>query len=362
MVSTMPTSPQLKPNDQTLAEYTEEVRQAKPRVINWYRTKLSREEMKACHKRSDLLGAAQTLGFLAVLVATASLALYSFYHLPWWCTLLALFLHGTVSWFQVNAVHELIHGTVFKTRWLNEAFAYLFAFYGWNNHLHFAESHQRHHRYTLHPPEDLEVTLPIRFVIRDFFRSGFITPQYFKNAFRATVRYMVGRFEGEWEKTLYPESAKDARRRTRRWAWCMYSGHLLILVVSTWMGWWLVPVLITFNGMYGGWLFFLCNSTQHIGLCDEAPDFRLCCRTFTVNAVVQFLYWHMNYHIEHHMYAAVPCYRLERLHRAIKHDLPPIPHGIIATWKEIAMIQDIQKDDPDYQHAQAIPERSVAKS
>ena len=42
-------------------------------------------------------------------------------------------------------------------------------------------------------------------------------------------------------------------------------------------------------------------------------------------SVVRFLYWHMNYHIEHHMYAAVPCYRLGRLHRAIRHELPPLP-------------------------------------
>lgn len=356
----MPNTPQLHPNEQTLAEYTDEVKQAKPRVINWYRTKLPREEMKAVHQRSDLLGAAQTLGYLGVLVATASLSLYSFYHWPWWCTLLALFLHGTVYAFQINAVHELIHGTVFKTRWLNDVFARFFAFIGGINHLGFAESHQRHHRYTLHPPEDLEVTLPIRYVIMDFIRQGFIMPLHWYRGLKGTVRIATGRFEGEWEKTLYPPEEIEVRWQVRSWAWTLYLGHMALILICTWMQWWLVPVLITFGTCYGGWLFFLCNSTQHIGLCDEAPDFRLCCRTFTVNPVVQFLYWHMNYHIEHHMYAAVPCYRLGRLHRAIKHDLPPIPHGIVATWKEIAMIQDIQKDDPEYQHAQAIPQRPTA--
>ena len=29
---------------------------------------------------------------------------------------------------------------------------------------------------------------------------------------------------------------------------------------------------------------------------------------------MRFWYWHMNFHIEHHMYAAVPCYNLEKLH------------------------------------------------
>lgn len=40
----------------------------------------------------------------------------------------------------------------------------------------------------------------------------------------------------------------------------------------------------------------------------------------------------MNYHIEHHMYAAVPCYRLAALHAAIKYDLPPTPRGLAEVW------------------------------
>ena len=44
------------------------------------------------------------------------------------------------------------------------------------------------------------------------------------------------------------------------------------------------------------------------------------------------------------MYAAVPCYNLGRLHRLIKHDLPPCPHGLAATWLEIAAIQKRQAD------------------
>jgi len=72
---------------------------------------------------------------------------------------------------------------------------------------------------------------------------------------------------------------------------------------------------------YGGWLFFLCNNTQHIGLQDHVPDFRLCCRTFALHPVTRFHYWQMNYHTEHHMYAAVPCYNLGKLHALIRHDL-----------------------------------------
>ena len=116
-----------------------------------------------------------------------------------------------------------------------------------------------------------------------------------------------------------------------------------------------MPVLTSLAPCYGGWLFFLCNNTQHIGLQDRVPDFRLCCRTFTLHPVVRFLYWHMNYHTEHHMYAAVPCYRLGRLHALIRHDLPPCADGIAAVWREIALIQNQQAADPAYRHHDFAP-------
>jgi fatty acid desaturase len=129
----------------------------------------------------------------------------------------------------------------------------------------------------------------------------------------------------------------------------------LILVVSLLSGWWIVPVVLSLNSFHSNWLFFLCNNTQHIGLRDHVDDFRQNCRTFTCNPVIQFLYWHMNFHIEHHMYAAVPCYHLGKLHRMIRHDLPPCPHGLVATWSEIIAILKKQQEDPEYQHVAPLP-------
>jgi fatty acid desaturase len=85
------------------------------------------------------------------------------------------------------------------------------------------------------------------------------------------------------------------------------------------------------------------NSTKQI------CDFRLTTRSFYLrNPIVRCWYWNMNYHIEHHMYAAVPCYNLPTLHEAIKHDLPPTPDGIWETWKVIIPIMRRQTLDPAY--------------
>jgi fatty acid desaturase len=169
-----------------------------------------------------------------------------------------------------------------------------------------------------------------------------------------TVRFARGQMRGEWETFLFPEGSPE-RKAAVDWARTLLIGHGLVIAGSLWFHLWLLPVVLTFGSCYGAWLQTLCNATQHIGMQDDVPDFRLCTRTILLNPVVQFLYWHMNYHIEHHMYAAVPCYKLGRLHRLIKHDLPHCPNGIIEAWREIVAIQKIQETDPGYQHVAVLP-------
>lgn len=339
---------------ESLVEFTNKERKCP--VINWYRTPIPPNELKALHQRSDFKGFVQTLGYLAILAANAALALYSFVHWSWYATALLVFTQGMWSAFLINGVHELGHGTVFKTKWLNAFFVHVLAFLGWINHETFQTSHARHHRYTLHPPDDLEVVLPVKLMIRHFFETGFANPKHMIWAVKNSIRLAKGHFEGEWELTLYPEDAPEKRAVPVRWARTVLAGHAVIVVASILSGWWIVPFLTTLTPMYGSWLFFLCNNTQHIGLQDNVPDFRLCCRTFTLNPFFRFLYWQMNYHTEHHMYAAVPCYNLGRLHQLIKYDLPPCPAGLIAVWKEIAAIQLLQEKDPSYQHRALVPQ------
>lgn len=337
----------------SLSDFTAEIRKAP--VIDWYRTPLPRDILKSLHERTNAKGFVQAGGYLGILILTATLAIYASFNWPWWVTAAALFLHGTVSGFLINAVHELSHGTVFKTKWLNHFFCQVFAFLGWNNYEMFQASHTRHHRYTLHPPDDLEVVLPVPLMVRHVFTTGIIRPVGLWTAVSKTIRLARERYKGGWEMTLFPQSDPRRRMPLTRWARFLLLGHGTLAAVSLALGWWIVPVVISLAPFYGGWLVFLCNNTQHIALKDNVPDFRLCCRTFTLNPLVRFLYWQMNYHTEHHMYAAVPCYHLGRLHRLIQHDLPATSHGLVAVWKEIFTILERQKKDPSYQHEVILP-------
>lgn len=330
------------------------------RKINWYRSPVEREALNELNQRSDWKGLAQSLAHLGLLVLTGAVAWQAVGRMSWPVVLLILFLHGTFYAFLLNGFHELAHSTVFKHKWLNVFFLRMFSFLGWYNPVLFWASHQEHHKYTLHPPDDLEVVLPVELSLKGFLQTAVVNPWGFYNRLKGVIRLSLGRLEGEWEHALFPPEAVDKRRDLFNWARTLLVGHLLLTVISLALGLWMLPVLITLAPFYGGWLLYLCNNTQHVGLQDNAPDFRLCTRTIILNPFVRFLYWHMNYHIEHHMYAAVPCYNLGKLHALIEPDLPDCRVGLIATWREISTILRQQKKDPAYQYVPTVPLRPAA--
>jgi fatty acid desaturase len=331
------------------------------RRISWYRTKIDRELLAQLNQRSDILGALQTLGYLGTLTATGALAWWTTLHLAWYWWIPTFYLHGTCYAFIINGFHELVHNSVFRTRSLNVFFLYLLSFLGWYSPIHFWASHSEHHKYTLYPPEDGEVVFPVKLTLKDFLRGAFIDPLGAYNRICGTIRRgFFGYLEPGWTQVLFPPENVDGCRRLFRWDRIMTLGHVVFAGGVLYLGWWQLLLLVTFGSAYGRFLFALCNTSQHIGLTDKVPDFRLSTRTIILSPVVRFLYWHMNYHIEHHMYAAVPCYRLGRLHKAIEHDLPPSTVGLVATWREIIGILQRQKVEPDYQHRPLLPEAAAA--
>jgi fatty acid desaturase len=316
--------------------------------IAWYRSPVKREVLDALNQRSDWKGLQQTLGHLGLLLLTGAASWYAAGQQAWLLLIVFLFLHGTFYAFLLNGFHELVHKTVFRTKFLNTFFLYVFSFIGSLNPFLFWASHQEHHKYTLHAPDDLEVVLPVKLTLKDFLKYSFVNPWGMIEAWKGIIRLSRGQLKGQWEHALFPESNVEGRRRLFGWARILLAGHALIVLAAILTGWWMLPVLITLAPYYGGWLLFLCNNTQHIGLQDDVPDYRLCCRTISLPAFVSFVYWRMNYHTEHHMYAAVPCYNLKTLHEAIADDLPPT-RGLIDAWREIIAILDRQKAEPGYE-------------
>jgi fatty acid desaturase len=62
----------------------------------------------------------------------------------------------------------------------------------------------------------------------------------------------------------------------------------------------------------------------------------------------RFVYWNMNYHIEHHMFPMVPYYRLAELHEELRADMPVPYPSLFAAYREIIPAVIRQLRDPTF--------------
>ncbi len=342
--------------------------------VAWYRTPVDPEELALLMQRSDWRGWCQTLLHLGLWFGTGvtAYALYSNLEMNNWTwnlplLLVVLFCHGTIGPFlSLIAVHELQHRTVFRTRWLNEWFERLYAFLSWSDYIWYQQSHARHHRATCQGGADGEVVLPLRFSFR---RARFwmaMLAWYPPNTWARMTqfwRHASGEIRGEWYQHVLPEADEVLRREHRDWARLVLGGHLFLALVFVMSGHWFLIVVFSLGTQYCGWLGFLMGTPQHFGLNPDEADFRQNTRTFTCHWFPAFLYWNMQYHLEHHMYPAVPFYNLPKLRQLIGHDLPSATHGLAATWRELLRIRRSARNDSNYRFdpmSQSAPRSSHA--
>lgn len=104
----------------------------------------------------------------------------------------------------------------------------------------------------------------------------------------------------------------------------------------------------------GNWYRYSAGITQHCGLRSNVADFRKCTRSVKLDPFTEFLYWHMNWHLEHHMYAAMPCYNLKALHKELSSDMPELC-SLTSEWKKMRNTWRRQKTDPGYAYDTPVP-------
>jgi fatty acid desaturase len=255
------------------------------------------------------------------------------------------------------AVHELSHGTPFKTKWLNELFYRLFSFLAWNNYLHFRISHMLHHQYTVHRGLDKEVVLePISFTVLDYISWFLFDFRKFKVYVFPHFAHFFGNADVDfyfWDPLLPPGDRR--RRQICNWARVVILGHLVLLATFIYFELWILIPLVTFGCFFATFLGRGCVIQQHLGLRPNVPDWRISCHTVKFGPLTGYLYWQMNYHIEHHMYAAVPFFNLPRLHETIVSDTPKSPRGYLRGIARILRIQKRQQKEPGYTYAPEFP-------
>ena len=336
----------------------------KKRRIRWYRCPIDPDTFRALVEPSDARGLFHAAGHLAIWLGTGAAAFHLFMQEHWWGFFLALFLHGTVASFFTAPHHELCHTTVFRTKWLNEFFLRIFSFLGWLNFHVYKFSHTYHHRNTLFVEGDREEVMPVKPSLHPLYLLQLftvnVTGGYQSRGLVPTLENFVSiamnRFENpfnSWGTELY-EGHPTERMKAARWARLVLVLHAAVIAASIGMGEPVLAVIISGSTFIGNWLRYFVGVPMHCGLRSNVPDFRKCVRTITLDPVSQFLYWNMNWHLEHHMYAAVPCYNLKKLHLAVAGDMPA-PRTLIGAWREMRETWRRQQTDPGYAFDTPIP-------
>ncbi len=153
---------------------------------------------------------------------------------------------------------------------------------------------------------------------------------------------------------LFPEGDQN-RQKMVNWARVMVVGHLILLGVFIYFKLWVLIYTVTFGYFFASSLVHGCEIQQHLGLQDSVPDWRINSYTAAFSPLMGFLYWNMNYHIEHHMYAGVPFYTLPKLHDTIADDLPKQIDGYFAGIQHVLSIQKKQRSNHDYHFMPEFP-------
>lgn len=297
-------------------------------TAEWYHTDIPRKDMKALMKRTDSPAIQDTLilfGCMAVFAAVAIALWPSWVAVPFWLAYGVLYGSAMDSrW------HECGHGTAFKTPWMNDADYQIASFCMVRNPVTWRWSHARHHTDTIivgRDPEIVAMRPPAlaRILLNVF---GILDAL---NGWKRMLLNASGRLDPE-EATFIPEQEHPKVVRVARIWTVIYAATLASALLAQS---WIPLLLIGLPRLYGAWHHVMTGVLQHAGLADNVLDHRLNSRTVYMNPVSRFIYWNMNYHVEHHMFPMVPYHRLPELHEMIKHDLPEPNPSIFAAYAEV---------------------------
>jgi fatty acid desaturase len=308
----------------------------------WYRSDIPRKEMKEFMKRKDGPGIRDTILWLGLMIVFATLAIRTWFSV--WSILLFLsygVLYGSAS---DSRWHEAGHGTAFKTRWMNSVVYQIASFMIMRNPTVWRWSHTRHHTDTIVVGRDPEIVMmrpPSIAKTASIYIGLFDVPA----AMRTTVGHAFGKLSSA-ETTFIPETERKHVARVAQVWLAIYLGALIFCGVNRN----LLPLLLVgpLPRMYGAWHHVLTGIIQHAGLYEDVIDHRLNTRTCYMNPVSRFIYWNMNYHVEHHMFPMVPYHALPKLHERLKGDLPVPSPSMLSAYRDILSALKKQVIDPTF--------------
>ena len=285
---------------------------------DWLRS-LSKDERQQLTAKTDaagLLHLAVHAGFIVLTGIAIHLIVASTGFTVW--LLPVMMAHGILLVFLFTLQHETTHYTPFKTRDLNTLVGTVCGFILFLPPVWFRYFHLAHHRYTQDPLKDPELASPKPKTTYQYlaYLSGI---PVWKSHIGTLIRNAIH----ECDDGFVPA---NKRRLVRIEALALSGLYLFVAVVSLWFGTtvmqtlWLLPLLL-------GQPFLRAYLLAEHAKCPEVDNRFENTRTLSTNPLVRRLAWNMPYHTEHHVYPAIPFFRLPEAHALARQHLQQLVPG-----------------------------------
>ena len=277
---------------------------------------LSSEQRKLLTEKSDAKGLFRLAQhWVAILV----IAMLITNQIPAWPIL--MFPLGVLLVFQFTLLHETIHFTPFRSRWINRIVAQICGYLLIIPPQWFRYFHLEHHRHTHLPGKDPELASPKPQTRCEYWLYVSGLPLWW-----GMLKILWANARGRCVDAYVP---RDGCSSVQKEATQMISFYALLLIGSAVLGLdllfyiWLLPVLLgqPFLRVY--------LLAEHTGCPHSSNMFRNTRTTYT-HSMMRWLAWNMPYHAEHHSYAAVPFHRLADLNCLLSGYLESTEQGYYA--------------------------------
>ncbi len=291
----------------------------------------------------SLTAIARTFGLLAIIIG-AAIAIGS-----WWAALIAIVLIAPLQHALFILAHEAAHYRLHPNRNINDWLGRFIGMTGGVSMCSYRVIHRLHHNY-LYQPQDPDIALHggyprgKKYLIKKLLKD--LTGQTaFKN-----YAYFFGNpaINLDTKVTQRPldDTAPSLRHAALRDRWFVVAFHVLMPIVMFALGWgwyyvvfWVIPLLTLLQAILR--LRAVC---EHGAVTDFSSPLTAA-RTNIANAWQRFFIFphHVNYHLAHHLYPAVPHYNLPRLHEILQRE-GILAHAEVRTFFETIPIIFAEKN------------------
>ena len=267
------------------------------------------------------LGAVALVGVL-ILVVNAG------HGLAWAFPLILV--QGFLVAFLFMPLHEAVHKTAFRTRWLNVCFGHLCGWAIGFPYEYYSVFHWEHHRHTQDPTKDPEL------LVMPLPRSNGQLVLAFSGALQVYGRLrlmlkhaMMGKVTAPWVPAdKHALIVREARSYLLVYALLLAGSVALRTPVLLLV--WIVPLF------FGQFVLRPYLYAEHTG-CGRSRNAFENTRTTYASRLVKWFAWNMPYHVEHHAYPSVPFHALRELNgliaERIVHGEPGYRRSIGKAWR-----------------------------